>query len=98
MAEVALTGLNYIDADGNNVTLPEGSKVDKVPKDLLDDFREYGAIGEPALTQADKDAEKEELLQKVADLQAELEKTKAQQQAPATPNPPAKTAAAPVKK
>lgn len=87
MAEVALTGLEYLDDKGNRVSVAEGDKVDKVPSALLDEFREYGAIGEPAMTQADKDAEKDELLQKVADLQAQLEATKRQQQAPASPTP-----------
>jgi len=89
MAEVALTGLEYIDDKGNRVSVAEGDKVDKVPADTLDEFRELGAIGEPAMTQADKDAEKDELLQQVADLQAELAAVKARQEAPASPNPPA---------
>jgi hypothetical protein len=93
--EVALTGLEYHDPDGNRVSLEEGSKVDKVPKDVLDGFREAGAIGEPVLTQADKDEEREELLQRIADLQAQLQAAQDQEKAPATPNPPAtKTAAA----
>jgi hypothetical protein len=95
--EVALTGLEYLDDEGQRVSVAEGDKVDGIPEDVLDGFRENGAIGEPALTQADKDAEKDELLQKIAELQAELQATKAQQEAPATPNPPAAKKAVPTR-
>jgi hypothetical protein len=93
MAEVALTGLEYLDEDDQRVSVLEGEKVDKVPKDILDTFREAGSIGEPAMTQADKDAEKDELLEKVARLQAELAATRAQQEAPATASPAKKAVA-----
>jgi hypothetical protein len=87
MAEVALTGLEYLDDEGQRVSVAEGEKVDKVPKDVLSDFRERGAIGEPLVTQSDKDAEREELLEQVAKLQQELAEKDAQLKQPATPSP-----------
>jgi hypothetical protein len=94
--EVALTGLEYIDEDGQRVSVPEGSKVDKVPADVLDGFRENGAIGEPAVTQADKDEEREELLRRIDQLQKALGDAQAQSEQQTSPNPPAaKKAVAP---
>ena len=98
MAEVALTGLEYLEEDGTRVSITEGGKVDQVPKKVLETFRAAGSIGEPVMTQSDKDEEREELLQEIARLQEELAVAQEKEKAPATPNPtnvPAKKAAAP---
>lgn len=88
MAEVALTEIKYGKDDGTVEVIPEGAKVDHLPKEIKEQLRETESIGEPALTQADKDAEKDELLDRIADLQRQLQETKEKREAPATPNPP----------
>lgn len=80
--QVALTGLEYIDADGTRVSIEQNEEVGDIPKDILEDFKAKGAIGEPVITQAKADAEKEELLSKIDELQRQLAESK---KAPATP-------------
>jgi hypothetical protein len=90
--EIALTGLNYHNDDGENVFVEGGSKVPAdIPKQVLKDYRENGAIGEAPLTQIDRDAEKDELLSKVDELQKQLAdaqaaRTKAEADAKAAAN------------
>lgn len=98
MTEVALTNIRHGNKDGTIVEVEEGGKVDKLPSDVRDELRELGSIGEPAMTQADKDEEKEELLDKIAKLQEELAEAQLRQKAPATPSPDAKTEAKPAPK
>lgn len=94
MAEVALTKIRHGNEDGSVIEIEEGGKVDKLPSDVKDTLRELGSIGEPALTQADKDEEKEELLDRIAELQKQLAEANARREAQATPSPEVKKAPA----
>lgn len=89
--EVALTGLEFIDDKGERVSVAEGDKISEysIPKEDLELFKETGSIGEPVMTQSDKDAEKDELLEQIAQLQRDLAEAQNAQKAPATPNAPA---------
>jgi cell division septum initiation protein DivIVA len=93
-SEVALTGLEYIDKDGTRVSVEQNEEVDDIPKEILDDFREKGAIGSPVITQAKADQEKEDLLNKIDELQRQLAETKKSAD-PQQNVTPAKKAAAP---
>jgi BMFP domain-containing protein YqiC len=86
-AQVALTGLEYIDEDGTRVSVAQNEEIKGMPADVLKDFKAKGAIGEPVITQAKADEEKEELLNKIDELQRQLAETK---KAPTPVKPPAK--------
>jgi hypothetical protein len=73
MALVALTNIKHGKDDGTLVEFAAGDEVKGLDKETLGNLKELGVVGEPTVTQSQKDEEKEALEARVAQLEAELE-------------------------
>lgn len=77
MALTALTGIAYGKPDGERVFVAEGERVPSgvFPKEVLQDLKDQGAVGEPPVAAAEVDAveaENASLKEQVAALEEEL--------------------------
>jgi hypothetical protein len=91
MTDVALTTIHYGTDEGEVLVFEPGDSVSEIPTDVLENLKEQGAVGEPPVTKAQADSEKDELKAQVADLKAQLAEARAAKpEAPKGPQAPTK--------
>lgn len=81
MAEYALTGIKHGKEDGETVLYDEGDEIDTsdFTEDELKTLRETGAVGQLEVTPEQAAKDREELLTRIAELEAELAAKRGQQ-------------------
>jgi hypothetical protein len=76
MAEVALTRIVHGEEDGSRTVIEEGGSVKDLPKDVVDELREAGAVGTPPAAASGLADERDALQARVAELEAQLAEAK----------------------
>ena len=94
MANVALTTIRHGKDDGSVVVVKEGDEVKGLPKDVVEDLKSQGLIGEPAVSTVEQDEQVEKLEAENEDLQKQVEELQAKlaeaEEGKTPPTPPAK--------